>query len=88
MLCNDHDVILPLTQRRNHDMHDIEPIKKILPKPPLRDFLPQVFLGGTDQAHVDINPVVPPYALKLPLLEYPQQFHLDDRRDFSDFVEK
>jgi len=72
MFRNDHDVFLPLTQRRNHHMHDIQPIKKILSKPPLSNFLSKILLGGTDQAHIDVYRVVPSDALKLPLLEHPQ----------------
>jgi len=58
VLGNDHDIFLPLAQRRNHDGHDIQPIKQILSKPPLSHFLSKVFLCGADQAHIDVNRVV------------------------------
>src|SRR5215510_4511934 len=88
MLGDDHDVFVPLTQRRNYDRHDIEPIKKVFSKSPLRHFLSQVLLCRTHQADIHVNRVVSADSFKLPLLKYSQQFHLDDRRDFPDFIEK
>src|SRR6185295_3956016 len=67
---------------------DVEAIEQIFAEAALRDFFPQVLLGRTDQADIDINSVVPTNTLKLPLLEHPQEFHLDDRRDFTDLVQK
>ena len=88
MLRDDHDVLLPLAQGRNHDLHDVQAIKQIFPKPPLRHFLAKILLRRTNQAHIDVDPVVPSDALELPFLEHPQQLHLDDRRNFPDFVEE
>ena len=88
MLGNHHDVFLPLPKRWHEDRHDVEPVKKIFPKPPLRDFLAQVFLGGTDQPNIDLNRLVAADPLKDSLLQHTQELYLYDRRDFSDFIKK
>ena len=60
MVGDDHDVFLPFPQRRNHDLHDVQPIKQILAKPPLSDFLAEILLRRADQADIDVIVSLPP----------------------------
>ncbi len=41
-----------VTQRRNGDGENVEPVKQVLPKLAFRNHLPQVVVGGGDQSHI------------------------------------
>jgi len=85
---DDHDVFLPLSQRWNHDLDDVQAVEQILAEPSHRHFLAQILLRGAHQADIDVDRFVAPDPLKLAFLQHPQQFDLDDRGNLTDLVEK
>jgi hypothetical protein len=82
------DVFLPLAQRRELNLHDIQPEEEIAPERAFLHFLDEIAIGRGDDREFR-----PPYRQRskrpeFSLLEHPQQFRLQVERQLADFVEK
>ena len=51
------DVLGALAQRRQADRHDVQPVEQVLAEQALADQLPQVAMGGGDDADVGADRV-------------------------------
>src|SRR6185503_17509623 len=67
------DILAALPQSRDRDMDDGDPEVKVLPEDALGDRLPEVSVGGRDDADVDPLRLASPDHHELPGLDHPQQ---------------
>ena len=88
MLGEEWYVLAPLAQRRQHDLHRVDPIVQIMPEFSFRDGLGNVGMGGAEHAHVDVNLLRCAKALKAPVLQHAEQFGLQLGRHFRDFIQQ
>src|SRR6185369_16768359 len=86
--CEDRNIIRTLTQRRQHERHNIQTEKQILPEPVCRNFLLEISIRRGDQSNIDWQSLRPTNALKLSLLQHTQQLHLHRGAQVADLVEK
>ena len=70
----------------NRDGEDIEPIVKVLPKATLANLFLKVSIGCCHDSNVNFDGMGRTQALKLVMLNYPQQFDLQLQRQLPDFV--
>ena len=82
------NVFFVITQRRDVNGNNIEPIIQILPEGPLLKSSTQVFVGCSNQADIYFKGFRSPQALKFTLLEHAQQLDLRGSGNVADFVEK
>src|SRR5581483_7650768 len=82
------DVFAAVAQRRQQNRDDIQPVIEIFAEATALHFLLQVLLRRAHEADIDFDRFIAPDALELPLLQDPQQLHLDDRRDLADLIEE
>src|SRR4029077_11744577 len=82
------DVLPALSQGRNHDRKNVQPIVKITAKLITCNHLCQITMGGGDQPHVDVMRASATQALELLFLQHPQKFWLQGQRQVADFVQK
>ena len=61
---------------------------QILPKPVLRDHVPQVSVRGCDDPHINLKGMAAANPLELTELQHTQQFRLQFDVQFPDLVEK
>ena len=83
-----HDVRLPLAQRRREDGEDGQPVVQVGAEPP---FLHQRFerlVGRGDQPDVDLDRCRAAETLDLALLQHAQQLDLGRRVEVADLVEE
>ena len=66
------NVLAPLAQRRNVQLHHVQPVKQILAKPAGFDFLLQIAVAGGEDAGVGVDFAVRADALKSPVLRHAQ----------------
>ena len=78
---------LPLPQRRDRDGKDVEPIVKVLPKPAFADLFLKVSIGRCDDPHIDFDGMGRAQALKLAMLNHPEQLCLQLQRQLPDLVQ-
>ena len=67
---------------------NIEAIEEIGSKAAGRHAFFEFAVGRCNDSHVYLNRLVTSYGLKLPLLQYPQEFNLSLQRQLADLVEK
>ena len=79
---------LALAQRRQLDLHPLEPVVEVLAEPPLADQRLQVLVGRGHQPHVHRDRPPAAHARDLPLLERAQQPHLEGGLHVADLVEE
>ena len=82
------DVLAPLAQRRQLDLHHVEPVVEVLAEAPGLGLGQQVAVRGGDHADVHHPQVVVAEAAQLAALERAQQLHLGGGRHVADLVEE
>ena len=83
------NVLAALAQRRHDDVNHVEAEEQILAEEALRDQLPEIPVGGRDDAHVGgVSHLLGADLLELPGLEESQQQPLHARRHLPDLVEE
>src|SRR5215472_4008808 len=82
------NVLLPLPQGRQVQVHDIEPIKEVLAKFSFLRELGQVLVGRSHDANVYFHRAALADPPNLPLLDGAQQLRLDFRANVANLVEK
>src|SRR5205807_1901016 len=82
------NVFRPFAQGRDVKLHHIETIEQIFAKSALFDLVFHVAIGGRQNSRVRVNLCVRADPLKASVLRHSQQFRLELRRHFGDFVEK
>src|SRR5512143_887866 len=88
MVGQKRNVFFPLPQRRKGNRDDVQPIIQVLPKKRLLNRLFQIPVGGGDHPDVGLEALVGSQALKFPVLQNSQKFHLGARGEVSNLVEK
>ena len=83
-----HDVRLPLAQRRREDREDREPVVQVGPERALLDEVLERPMGGGDQPDVDLDRRGAAEPLDFPLLQDAQQLHLRRGTELADLVEE
>jgi hypothetical protein len=69
MLGQQGDVIAPLTQRREAQLHNVEPMEQIFAKLTVSDGLDNVAIRRSDERTLTRNSCVPPTRVKVVLLK-------------------
>src|SRR5436305_3739484 len=82
------DVRLALAQGGQADLHRVEAEQQVLAEAPGGHLLPQVGVGGGDDAHVGGAGLRRSQALELAGLQHPQELGLLGERDVGDLVEE
>ena len=82
------NVLAPLAQRRDVQLHHVQPVKQILAKTAGFDFLLQIAVARGEDARVGVDFAVRADALKSPVLRHAQQLGLQRRRHLGDFIQK
>src|SRR5262245_35403732 len=82
------DVLNSLSERRQLNRKDTEPIVQILPEPALRHLLREITIRGRNDAHIDMTGPLFTDTLEPPFLNRAKQFALQFERNFADFVEE
>src|SRR4029077_8638927 len=75
-------------QGRHEKRNDIEPVEKILAKSAASDFLFEIFVRRSDDAHIHAQSFVGPDALEALLFEDAQNLGLRAQAHVADFVQK
>ena len=70
------NVVTPLSQRRQMDGENSESIVKVFTELLLRRPLLQVCVRGRHDSHIDLEIIVAPDTLNLPLFKEPENFAL------------
>src|SRR5215469_5670166 len=82
------DIFTALTQRRNFNGKDPQPVVEILAKTALVNLPGQIAIGGGDHADIDLARMNIADAFEFLLLQHPQQLGLHRERHFTDFVQE
>ena len=78
-----------VAQRRDVDVHDVEPIQQVFAELPGGHGLGKVAVGGRDDADVDsVRGALGADRLDLAVLEEPQEQRLHPQAHLADFVEE
>src|SRR2546428_10976247 len=88
MLCQNGDVIRPLSQWWDLNRKHIESVVKVFTKAARRHFLLQVTIGRSDDPYSREPRPVLAHALVTLLLQDAEQFALQFQGDLSDFIEE
>src|SRR6266566_2533632 len=88
LLGEEHHVLAALTQRRQVNRKDAEPVVEILAELAARHGVGEVPVGRDDEAKVGLERRGAADALELALLEDTEKLGLDGGRKFADLVEK
>src|SRR5581483_8815382 len=84
----ERDVLAPLRERRDRDLHDPQPIVEVLAEFPLLHRLLEVVVRRGEEPHVDLDRVVAADALELLLLDRAQELRLRLERHVAHLVEE
>ena len=84
----DRDVLGPLAQRRDAELHDVEPVVEILAEPARAHELLQVAVGRREDAHVHVPHPLLAHRPHLALLQDAQELRLRRRRELAHLVEQ
>ena len=79
---------MAFAQRRQFDRENVKPIKQIFPEFSLANNLCKIAVSRGNDPNIDMNGPGASQALKLLLLQHPQQFRLQFERNVSDLVQK
>src|SRR6476660_8462403 len=82
------NVRAPFTQRRQHDVHNIDAIKKIFAESAGGNFLFQIAIGGADYSRFRPRIFFRADAAEFSVLQYLQELGLKAHAEFADFIEK
>src|SRR5262249_43915087 len=80
------DVLRPLSQGRQGDGEDVEPVIEVRAEAPLAHGSLEVAIRGRDQPHVYFQRLRPADALELALLQYAQELRLQLQRQVPDLA--
>jgi hypothetical protein len=81
--------VLPaLSQGRNHDRKNVQPIVEITAEFITRNHLGQIAMSGGNQTHVDVMRAAAAKAFELLFLQNAQEFRLYGQRQVPNFVKK
>ena len=86
--CQSEDIIGTFTQRRQADLHDIEPVVEVFPELTGAGHGLEVAVGGGDQAHIDLTALGGAHTADFAFLQDPEQASLGFRRQFADFIQE
>src|SRR5688572_16387624 len=82
------NIIRSLAQRGQLNGDDIQAVVKVLAESAVLDLLFERFVGGSQDAHVDMNGRVLADAADFPILEHAQEAALEQRRHGADLIEE
>jgi hypothetical protein len=82
------NIFRSLSQGRNRDWKDIQPLEEILAKGSGRDGGLQVTIGCRDQANVYLDRMIAAHTLEFSLLQHPQERDLRFHCEFADLVQE
>src|SRR5262249_14372048 len=82
------NVFFAVSQRRNTDRKDIQPVIQITAKFPVRNHLLEIAIRGRHQADIRLPCKRAAETFKFPLLQSPQQLRLNLCRDDSHLIHK
>jgi hypothetical protein len=82
------DVFAPFAQGRNRDGDHIQAVVQILLELAAAHELPQIAIGRSDDAHVDLLRTLRAERLELAILQHAQQLRLHSDADGGDLVEE
>jgi hypothetical protein len=82
------DVFGPLTQGRDGDVNDVEAEIEVLAESAFFHGLAQVFVGGGDDAQIELDVLEAAEAAEALLLDHAEEFGLEDEGNFADFIEE
>src|SRR5581483_9515493 len=86
-ILNQHgNVFQSLAQRRQMQIGDIDPVKKVFTKTAHGDFFFQVAVGGKDEADIDSLIFLRSQPAELAVLQQLQELGLDRRVEFADLI--
>ena len=88
MIAELRDILAPLAERRQIDIHDMQPVIEVFPKKACRHTGLEIGIGGADDPDVAFRLPGGSHAQKVSLLQHPQQLYLQRRRHAVDFIEK
>ena len=81
-------VVVAITQRRQRDPQDIDPVQEVLAESPRRHVRLERPVGRRHDPHVDPTWQVLTESADLAVLEHPQQLGLCPRRQLADFIQE
>ena len=82
------DILPSLAQRRQHDLHGIDPVIEVMPEFSLRNRFRDVGMGGAEQADVDPDFLRAAKPLKSSVLQHAQQLGLQLRAHFGYLIQQ
>ncbi len=88
MLGQQRDVFGALAQWRQHYGNDVQAVVQVVAERPGFDHVPQVLVGGSDDAHVRFDGLSAAKPLKFAFLQHAQQFGLHHRLKLGNFVQE
>ena len=88
VLDEEWNVLRPFAQRRNLQSHHLETVVEVLAKSPVRHPAREVAVGGCHQAKIHRELGCTANAHDVALLEHPQEFHLQVRRQLGYLVQE
>jgi len=88
MLCQRHDVVAPLAQRRQVNLEDVQAKKQIVAKRPLGDLALQVLMRRRQYPDAQGVRLIAADGRHLVVFQDAQELHLHRHRDVGQFVEE
>ena len=88
VIAEQRDVVPPLPERRNREVHHVEAVVEVFAEPPVRDVLFEVSRCRGDHANVHLLGLRLPDRAHLLFLQHPQELHLERQGQLSDLVEE
>src|ERR1700751_5047543 len=88
MACQERNIFLALSERRNLNWKDVQAVKKVLAKATGGNGLLQIAVGGANDANVGVPRAIIADTLIFFLLQKAQQVALHVQRELADFVQK
>lgn len=82
------NIFAALSQRRQIDVHDAEPIIEIFAERALFNRFLEIHVRGRDDADIHFDRLTPAHPFKCVILKKPQQLHLQSIGQFADLVEE
>src|SRR6516162_4376588 len=86
--CQQRNIFTPVAERRQSYRDHVETIEQILPEGSALDGVLNVSIRSRNEADINLNRARSAHAFEFALLQNSQQFRLQRRRQFTDFVEK
>src|SRR5436190_22684973 len=82
------DIVLPLAQRRQAELDNVQPMEEVLAKLVFRNGTNNVTIGRGDKPHIDSQFLGPAHAGKGAIFEEAQELGLQWPAHVRDFIEK